>query len=151
MWLVYLYLVYLLLCVALGDVSLTSSISSLELSGLQCPSNITLWCNRTGSDDVIDWYVGDNLVARFEADESTPYMRALHSSRLDGNVILVSFNQSVFPYVYINYTLTANVNNWLSIKGQNVTCGTNTDRSEPFQVKEFITIDESFSYNGEYM
>ena len=129
----FLYLVCLLLCVALGIVNLASSISSLELSGLQCPGSITLWCNRTGSDDVIDLYVGDILIGRFEADESTPYMRALHSSRLDGNVILVTFNQSIFPYVYINYTLTANVNNWLSIKGKNVTCGTNTDRSEPFK------------------
>ena len=132
-----------------GQLQLSSSIGSLELSGEQCPGILTLTCDARnfGSGRII-WFVGNQNVAEFDAViESTPFVTTTTRPEiLNATVQLTSAtfigNQSNF----INFTLSASVSNFLTLQGQNISCGTLVLKRS-FGIKEF-TINESTLYQG---
>ena len=140
-----------------GQPQLRSSIGSLELSGEQCPGTLTLTCDARnfGASDTINWFVGDERIFLFDANENaTPLTgTTTRPDLLNATVQLTSatitrHNQSSF----INFTLSASVSNFFSLQGQNISCGNlgPEGRSSSFGIREFTLRNEStlLSYQG---
>ena len=122
---------------------LSSSIGSLELSGEQCPGTLTLTCDaeNLGNAESISWFVGgDDRLAEFDyrPDETPlPYMFTTTSDLLNATVEITSVNESNGLFSFLNFTLSAKVTNFISLQGQNISCGTVNTRSLPFVIREF--------------
>ena len=139
------------LCSNLGQPQLKSSIGSLELSGKQCPGTLTLTCDARnfGTIDKINWFVGDDRVAVFDAaTDFTPFTTTttrpdVLNATVQLTIATITGGQSSF----INFTLSASVSDFLPLQGQNISCGTFGSRNS-FGVREFTVNNESTSYEG---
>ena len=132
-----------------GEPQLSSSIGSLELSGEQCPGTLTLTCDavRLGPSGSINWFVGDDRLAVFDfIIDSTPFTTTTSPNLLNATVQLLSATLTNGQFSYINFTLSAGLSDFLSLQGQNITCGSFVMRSSSFEITEFALINESSSY-----
>ena len=134
-----------------GQPQLSSSIGSLELSGEQCPGTLTLTCDARnfGTSDSISWYVGDERFVEFDAvDDSTPFTTTTtRPDLLNATVKLTTASSTGGQSSFINFTLSASVSNFLSLQGQNISCGNIVSRSS-FGIMEFTVNNYSTSYQG---
>ena len=134
-----------------GQPQLRSSIGPLELSGEQCPGTLTLTCDARnfGISDRIIWFVGDKNVAEFDIlTDSTPFITiSTRSDILNATVQLTTATITDGQSSFINFTLSASVSNFLSLQGQNISCGNLALRSL-FGIREFTVNNESASYEG---
>ena len=143
------------MCLIAGLISqpqLRSSIVSLELSGEQCPGTLTLTCDarNSGLADTIGWFVGDERVAEFDAvDDSTPFTTTTtRPDILNASVQLTSVTITGGRSSFLNFTLSASVNNFIPLQGQNISCGNLALRSL-FRIREFTVNNEATaSYKG---
>jgi len=134
-----------------GQPELSSSIGSLVLSGEQCPGILTLTCDAVnfGTSDSIGWLVGDRRLAVFDAlEHSTPFNITTSPDLLNATVQLTSAINNNGQISFINFTLSASVDNYHSLQGRNITCGTLGMRSSSFKIGEFTLINESALYPG---
>ena len=126
---------------------LSSSIGSLELSGEQCPGALTLTCNvrNFGNAESINWFVDDDRVAVFDlAVHSTPFTSTTtRPDLLNATVKLESATFSDGQFSFINFTLSAGLSDFLSLQGQNITCGSVRMKSTSFEITEFTLKNES--------
>ena len=91
------------------------------------------------------WYTNDNQLARFDEEDVTPFNEeyvtpfniTTRSDIFNATVRVTSVVEVNGYFSFDNFTLTARVSDFLSLQGQNLTCGTLLDRSEPFQVNNF--------------
>ena len=118
--------------------SLRSSTGESLLSGQQCPGILTLTCNAMnfGTSGLIEWYAGDQRLVRFDISDSLPYSMAL-TSPLKATVQISSVSQSNSYFNFINFTLSAPVSNFITIRGLAVTCGSLGVRSEEFRILNY--------------
>ena len=126
----------------------------MELSGEQCPGTLTLTCDARnfGASDTINWFVGDERIFLFDANtNSTPLTGTttrpdLLNATVQLTSVMISGNQSSF----VNFTLSASVRNFVSLQGQNISCGNLAPegRSSQFGIRAFTEINESTSYQG---
>ena len=138
-------------CLVFGQPQLGSSIGSLVLSGEQCPGTLSLTCDARnfGFIDSINWFVGDERVAVFDYNvDSTPFTATTtRPDILNATVQLTTATFTGGQFSFINFTLSASVSNFLSLQGQNISCGNLAIRSL-FGIKEFTINNESSSYQG---
>ena len=141
--------------IVFGQPQLSSSIGSLELSGEQCPGTLTLTCDAKnfGTSDSINWFVGVERVAEFDANaDSAPFTTTTtRPDLLNATVQLTTANLSGGQFSFTNFTLSARVSNFLSLQGQNISCGNKIIISLPFIIENFTLYNESTSYQGMYM
>ena len=83
------------------------------------------------------WYTNDNELARFDEEDATPFTIKTRSDLFNATVRVTSVVEVNGYFSFNNFTLTARVSEFLPLQGQNITCGTLLDRSEPFQVNNF--------------
>jgi len=84
------------------------SMRSLELSGEQCPGILTLTCDTMnfGVGDSINWFVGDERLAVFDANvDSTPFTITTSPDLLNATVHLTSVLLVNGQFSFINFTL----------------------------------------------
>ena len=140
-------------CLVFAQPQLSSSIGSLELSGEQCPGTLTLTCDARnfGPIDSINWFVGGERVAEFDYNaDSTPFTTTTtRPDLLNATVQLTSATFTGGQFSFINFTLSASVSNFLSLQGQNISCGNLALRSL-FGIREFTVNNEATSYHGMY-
>ena len=132
-----------------GQPQLSSSIGSMKLSGEQCPGTLTLPCDAVnfGTGDTISWFVGDDRLAVFDfAVDFTPFTTTTSPNLLNATVQLQSATHTNGQFSYINFTLSASLNDLLSLQGQNITCGSFVMRSSTFEITSFTVINESSLY-----
>ena len=135
-----------------GQPQLNSSTGSLELSGEQCPGTLTLTCDAVnfGISDSIGWFVGNERIAFFDANiDSTPFTTTTtRPDILNATVQLATHTGGEFSF--INFTLSANVSNFLPLQGQNITCGNIglVSRSSSFEIREFTLLNKSALFPG---
>ena len=132
-----------------GQPQLSSSIGSLKLSGEQCPGTLTLTCDAVnfGTGDIINWFVGDDRLAVFDfAVDSFPFTTTTSPNLLNATVQLQSATLTNGQFSYINFTLSASLSDFLSLQGQNITCGSSLMRSSSFEITSFTVINESSLY-----
>ena len=132
---------------------LISSIGLLELSGEQCPGTLTLTCDarNLGASGTISWFVGDDRLAVFDVvEDRTPFTTTTSPNLLNATVELELATSSNGQFSYINFTLSAGLSDFLSLQGQNITCGSFLMRSSSFIIAEFTVINESSLYPGTY-
>ena len=124
---------------------LSSSIGSLELAGDQCPGTLTLTCDAVNlTSSTIDWFVGDGRLAVFDfVSDPTPFTTITNPNLLNATVKLQSATLTNGQFRYINFTLSAGLSDFLSLQGQNITCGIFVMRSSSFAITEFTVINES--------
>ena len=135
------------------QLQLSSSIGLLELSGEQCPGTLTLTCHAVnfGYAESINWFVGDDRLAVFHfVSDSTPFTTTTKQNLLNATVQLQSATLTNGLFSFINFTLSAGLSNFLSLQGQNITCGSFVVRSSSFEITEFTVINESSLYSGMY-
>ena len=98
---------------------------------------------------VLCWYAGDERFVEFdEVDDSTPFTTTTTRPDLLNAIIKltkVTFTGGQFSFV--NFTLSANVSNFLPLPGQNISCGNSVSRSS-FGIREFTVNNEATSYQG---
>ena len=126
--------------------SLRSSTGESLLSGQQCPGILTLTCNAMnfGTSGLIGWYAGNLRLARFDIiSDSLPYSVAL-TSPLKATVQISSVSQSNSYFNFINFTLSAPVSNFITIRGLAVTCGTLGVRSEEFRIFNYTVFGNRY-------
>ena len=128
--------------------NLTSSIGSLQLSGEQCPGVLTLTCDAVnfGTSGTIDWFVNDTRIARYDVVDG------ITIDSPDLNVTIGAPSNSSERFDFLNFTLSANKMEYLSIQGRNITCGHAqvTARSEVFRIGNFYIVEEP-SYESMYV
>ena len=132
---------------------LISSIGLLELSGEQCLGTLTLACDarNLGASGTINWFVGDDRLAVFDVvEDRTPFTTTTSPNILNATVKLQSATSTNGLFSYINFTLSAGLSDFLSLQGQNITCGSFLMRSSSFKITEFTVINESSLYPGTY-
>ena len=102
--------------------------------------------------DSINWFVGDERVAKFDVNtDSTPFTTTTtRPDILNATVQLTSATLTGGQFSFINFTLSASVSNFLSLQGQNISCGTKPLRRY-FIIREYIVNNEAISYQGMYM
>ena len=133
---------------------LSSSIGSLILSGEQCPGTLTLTCDAVnlGASSSIEWFVGDDRLAVFDfVIDSTPFTTTTNPNLLNATVQLQSASLTNGQFSFINFTLSASLSDFLSLQGQNITCGIFLRRSSSFEITKFTVINESSLYPGRHM
>ena len=126
---------------------ISSSIGPLELSGEHCPGTLTLTCDARnyGNAESINWFVGDERLAVFDlAVHSTPFTTTTNPNLLNATVKLESATFSDSQFSYINFTLSAGFSDFLSLQGQNITCGSVRMRSSSFKIAEFTVTNELY-------
>ena len=132
-----------------GQPQLRSSIDSLELSGEQCPGTLTLTCDARNfeTSGTINWFAGDDRLAVFDVVvDPTPFTTTTSPNLLNATVKLESATPSNGQFSYTNFTLSASLSDFLSLQGQNITCGSLLMRSSSFEITEFTVINESSVY-----
>ena len=132
---------------------LSSSIRLLELSGEQCPGTLTLTCDARNfeTSGTINWFVGDDRLAVFDVVvDPTPFTTTTSPNLLNATVQLESATFSNGQFSYINFTLSTGLSDFLSLQGQNITCGSFLMRISFFIIAEFTVINESSLYPGTY-
>ena len=132
---------------------LISSLGLLELSGEQCLGTLILTCDarNLGASGTINWFVGDDRLAMFDViDDRTPFTTTTSPNLLNATVKLQSATSCNGQFSYINFTLSAGLSEFLSLQGQNITCGSFLIRSSSFKIAEFTVINESSLYPGTY-
>ena len=132
-----------------GIPQLTSSTGSLELSGEQCPGILTLTCDawNFGTTGIIDWYAGDDRLARFDiiGEHNFPFITSTSPDILNATIELISASRHNNQFDFINYTLTAKIDEFSSLMGRNITCGSIPERSLSFQIDNFSVVDASIN------
>ena len=132
-----------------GTPQLTSSTGSLELSGEQCPGILTLTCDawNFGTTGTIDWYAGDDRLARFDitGEHNIPFITSTSPDILNATIELTTASRHNNQFDFINYTLTARINKFSSLMGRNVTCGSLIERSPSFRIDNFSIVDASIN------
>ena len=123
--------------IALGSPELSSSTSTLELSGEVCPGYITLICSKNTTERIFVWYTNDNELARFDEEDVTPFTIKTRLDLFNATIRVTSVVEVNGYFSFDNFTLTARVSDFLPIQGQNLTCGTRLNKSEPFRVDNF--------------
>ena len=83
------------------------------------------------------WYTNDNQLARFDEDDVTPFNITTRPDLFNATVRVTSVVEVNGYFSFDNFSLTARVSDFLPLQGQNLTCGTLLDRSEPFRVNYF--------------
>ena len=103
-----------------------------------------------GNSDIINWFVGEERVAVFDANEnSTPFTGATtRPDLLNATVQLTSATITGSQSSFINFTLSTSVSNFFPVQGQNITCGNVLAKSSPFGIREFTIINESMLFQG---
>jgi len=86
---------------------------------------------------MIGWYAGEERLARFDIISDSPPFSVALSSPLNATVQISSVHINDGFYTFLNFTLSAPINNFLAIRGLGVTCGTLIKRSETFRVQNF--------------
>ena len=123
----------------------------MELSGEQCPGTLTLTCDARnfGTSDSINWFVGDERVAEFDASaDSTPFTTTTtRPDILNATVQLTTATFTGGQFSFINFTLSASVSDFLPLQGQNISCGSIVLKSS-FRIREFTVNIEATSYEG---
>ena len=126
--------------------SLTTSTDEYELSGQQCPGFLTLTCNALnfGTSGSIASYAGDLRLVTYDiASDSLPYSVTL-TSPLNATVQMSSVSENNGTFNFINFTLSASVSNFITIRGTAVTCGTLVVRSEEFRVSNYTVFGNRY-------
>ena len=131
-------LLYYIYYTAFGGPELSSSTSSLELSGEVCPGYITLTCSKNTTERIIVWYINDIELARFDEEDVAPFTIKTRPDLFNATVQVTSVVEVNRYFSFDDFTLTARVSDFLPLQGQNLTCGTLLDRSEPFRVNNFF-------------
>ena len=124
------------------------------LSGEQCPGTLTLTCDAVNleTSSSIEWFVGDDRLTVFDfVIDSTPFTTTTNPNLLNATVQLQSATFTNGRFSYINFTLSAALSDFLSLQGQNITCGIFLWRSSLFEITKFTVINESSSYPGRHM
>ena len=124
--------------VGFGAPELSSSTSSLELSGVVCPDYIMLTCTQNTTERVFEWFANDDRLARFDEGDTIPFTVKTRPDLFNATVQVTSVVEVNGYYSFDKFTLTARVSDFLPLQGQNLTCGTLLDRSEPFRVNDFF-------------
>ena len=122
----------------------------MELSGEQCPGTLTLTCDarKFGISETINWFVGDDRLAVFDfAVDPTPFTTTTNPNLLNATVQLTSANFSDGLYSFINFTLFADLSNFISLQRRNITCGDIKLKSLPFAIKDVSIVNET-TYRG---
>ena len=83
------------------------------------------------------WYTNDIELARFDEEDVTPFTITTRPDLFNATVRVTSVVEVNGYFSFDNFTLTARVSDFLPLQGQNLTCGTLLDRSEPFGVYNF--------------
>ena len=91
------------------------------------------------------WYTNDIELARFDEEDVTPFTIKTRPDLFNATVGLTSVIEVNGYYLFDNFTLTARVSDFLPLQGQNLTCGTLLDRSEPFRANTFSICKFVFS------
>ena len=79
-------------------------------------------------------------------DDSTPFTTTTtRPDILNATVQLTTATITSGQFSYINFTLSASVSNFLSLQGQNISCGSLGLRSS-FGIKEFTVNNEAAAY-----
>ena len=122
----------------------------LELSGEQCPGILTLTCDARnfGTTGIIDWYAGDDdRLARFDISgkHNFPFITSTSPDILNVTIELTSASRHNNQFDFINYTLTARMDEFLTLMGQNITCGSLIERSPSFRIDNFSVVDASMN------
>ena len=128
--------------VVLGLSHLTSSIGS-QLSGEYCPGSVTLICNAFGIRySLIDWYINDTLLAQysFNSGDFFPSIVMVRSSILNAVAEISSLSVTNSLFTFENFTLSVDLDDLLPFQGQNITCGTITERSNIFNINTFTIL-----------
>ena len=123
----------------IGLPQLTSNVGS-QLSGEYCPGSVILTCNALGfgTSGLIDWYINDTVLARytFRVDDKFPFI-VMVEDILNATVQISSSNFSNGVFNFENFTLSVDLVNLFPFQGQNITCGTITERSNVFNINKF--------------
>ena len=126
--------------------TLTSSTDEYELSRQQCPGILTLTYNALnfGIRGSIGRYVGDLRLVNYDiVSDSLPYSVTL-TSPLNATVQISSVDKNNGTFNFINFTLSAPVSNFTTIRGLAVTCGTLVVRSEEFRVSNYTVFGNRY-------
>ena len=134
--------IYFLHYLAFGGPGISSSTSSLELSGEVCSGYITLTCSKNTTERVIEWFANDDRLARFDEEDVTPFTIKTRPDLFNATVQVTSVVEDNGYFFFDNFTLTARVSDFLPLQGQNLTCGTLLDRSEHFRINNFSIIEQ---------
>ena len=119
----------------------------MELSGEQCPGILILTCDARnfGTTGIIDWHAGDDRLARFDitVEHNFPFITSTSPDILNATVELTSASRHNNQFDFINYTLRARIDEFSSLIGRNITCGSLIKRSLSFQINNFNVVDAS--------
>ena len=96
---------------------------------------------------VKDWYDGDARLARFDLSgkHNFSYNTSTSTDILNATIELTSARTHGNQNDFIKYTLTARIDEFLSLMGQNITCGSLVERSLSFQINNFSVVDTSMN------
>ena len=129
-----------------GQLILTSSIGSLELSGEQCPGKLTLTCDAVnfGTSGLIEWYVEDERLARFDINTNTI---SISPHILNTTVRIMSSSRINNQFNFTNFSLSVSIEELIPFRGRNISCGSLIERSENFELNNFSIIKEMSGTN----
>ena len=133
-----------------GQLILASSIGSLELSGEECPGTLTLICDARNfkTSGLIEWYVEDDRLARFDITTDTlPFTASTSPAILNATVQLLSASRNGNQFNFTNFTLSVKIRELIPLQGRTISCGNLIDRSQLFEVNEFSIINETLGMN----
>lgn len=128
----------------LGIPQISSSIESL--SGQLCPTTVTFTCNALEfGSQVIDWYIDNTIVARYTFSQAHRFPLTIMPSVAQFMVQIASVNIINSEFNFINFTLSAQLDDLLQFQGQSLTCGTLVQRSTHFNIAKYEIVGKFMS------
>ena len=108
------------------------------LSGELCPGRVTFSCDSLDTNSpIIDYYINGTRLVRYEYRPSHTFPLVVTTSLPGVSVQITSSFLSDTKYIFINFTLSADLNDILPYQQQYITCGTVSVRSASVYIGNF--------------
>ncbi len=121
-----------------GNPTISSRFNSL--SGELCPGRVTFSCNSLETaSPIIDYYVNNVRLVRYEYELTHMFPLMINASLPELTVQITSATtDSNNMFSFTNFTMSAELNYLHQYQGQNLTCGTIIQRSNPIYIGKFV-------------
>ena len=125
-----------------GDPEVVSTIESL--SGRLCPGILTLTCSalQFGTSGTIEWFANYSLIAShtYRPDIVFPLTIQTESPVHGVNVQIQAVTISNEKFNFVNFTLSANLEDMKQFQGQDITCGVQLLRSNSITIGTYTIL-----------
>ncbi len=118
----------------------TISTSTWPLSGELCPGRVTFSCDSLETaSPIIEYYVNNVRLVRYDYELTHMFPLMINASLPELRVQITSATtDSNNMFSFTNFTMSAELNYLLQYQGQNLTCGTIIQRSDPIYIGKFV-------------